>query len=754
MNLQFETNGRREESTIVLAEAHSRFERVAISRWAAQAHPDATVVGVADVDLDRVSLDTELVPARVVWLPPAHRGERRVAAADLLALTNPRKPRAGAQPRIARRSPDRVHVVEGESASVRQLRDRYQRSVDGGEPFESFVAMQASLSAERAERQLVGDRYKVPRLVVERIGSSARFRAGAAELAERLGRSEASVVREATDQLGTFVATQSRLMGDLFNEIFRRMHERAWTVSADVEALERLRELNKTHALVFLPSHRTYMDPRVLAAVLRENDFPPNHVLGGNNMAFWPIGAVGRRAGMVFIRRKFGDDPVYRFAMRSYLSHLVEKRFNLEWYIEGGRSRTGKLREPMYGLLAYVADAVEQTADADVMLVPTSIVYDQLPEVAAMAAESGGGTKKAETLGWLLRYARAQQTPSGSARVRFGEPFSLRAALAEAGTGRARLEKVAFRIMDGINAATPITATSLASFALLGADRRAFTRREIETILTPLLGYIEKRGLPGPDPALCRGRGLDDTLGELTCAGVLDRYDGGWEPVWEIRPGNHGVAAYYRNGAMHHFVNRAIVELALLAEADSPIQPAAAPDELLTAARDEALRIRDLLKFEFFFPPKQRFIAQLRDELNLLTHSPTELYGSPWPTSLLWANSSALVARRTLQPFFDAQLVVAEQLVALGSEWIDRDDFLKRSLGLGQQLSLQGKVHSPDSVSRELYTAALKLADNRGLLEADDPALRSGRRAEFVAEIEQMRARLARIAEIESGVAR
>ena len=742
------------QTAIVLAEARSRFERAAITRWAAQAHPGATVTDVADLDLDSASPDTQLVPARVVWLPPAREGERRVAAPDLLALTNPRKPRAGAQSRIARRSPDRVHVVEGEAASVRELQDRYERTVDPGEPFELFVAMQASLSAERAERQLIGDRYKVPRLVAEQIGSSARFRSGVADLAKQLDRPEALVLQEATDKLGTFVATQSRLMGDLFNEIFRRMHERAWTTAVDMETLEGLRELNKTHALVFLPSHRTYMDPFVLARALRDHDFPPNHVLGGNNMAFWPIGAIGRRAGKVFIRRKFGDDPVYRFAMRFYLSHLVEKRFNLEWYIEGGRSRTGKLRRPMYGLLSYVADAVEHRPEADVMIVPTSIVYDQLPEVAAMAAESGGGTKKPESLGWLLKYARAQQTLSGEARVRFGEPFSLRDVLAEAGTGRARLEKVAFRIMDGINAATPITATSLASFALLGADHRAFTRREIETILTPLLGYIEKRGLPGPDPALCRGRGLEDTLGELARAGVLSRYDGGWETVWEIRPGNHGVAAYYRNGAIHHLVNRAVIELALLAVTESPSHRTAASDELLTVARNEALRIRDLLKFEFFFPPKQRFIAELRDELSLLTYSPTELYGSPWPTSWLSANSGVLVARRTLQPFFDAQLVVAEQLLALGGEWMDRDEFVKRCLGLGRQLSLQGKVKSPDSVSHELYTAALKLAENRGLLESDDTARLPGRRAEFLAEVEQMRNRLARIAELENEVPR
>ena len=262
------------------------------------------------------------------------------------------------------------------------------------QPFESFVAVQASLSGERAELQLIGDRYKVPRLVAEQISSSARFRRNAAELAVSSDRPEAAVVREATDKLSSFVATQSVVMEDLFAGIARVMHERAWTVQVDLETLDTLRVLCKSKALIFLPAHRSYVDPLVLADVLREHDFPPNHVLGGNNLAFWPLGTIGRRSGMIFIRRKFGDDPVYKFAMRSYLAYLLEKRFNLEWYIEGGRSRTGKLRRPMLGLLAYVVDALDQVPEVDVMVVPTSIVYDQLAEIAAMAMESAGGRSR------------------------------------------------------------------------------------------------------------------------------------------------------------------------------------------------------------------------------------------------------------------------------------------------------------------------------------------------------------------------
>src|SRR5207247_46314 len=146
----------------------------------------------------------------------------------------------------------------------------------------------------------------------------------------------------AAGALQEMVVVQSRLAIDLFVGFMRPLHGRAWTVDVDVPGLEALRELNRKHALVFLPTHRSYADPLVLAQVLDGQDFPRNHMLGGDNMAFWPLGPLGRRAGVVFIRRSFRDDEVYKLAVREYLGYLVSKRFHLERYIQGGRSRTGQ----------------------------------------------------------------------------------------------------------------------------------------------------------------------------------------------------------------------------------------------------------------------------------------------------------------------------------------------------------------------------------------------------------------------------
>lgn len=722
---------------LILSSARTPTEQALVASWADSEHPGAPLLGFdAPALIEHVAGDPLIVPVRVTWLPRERDGERNVRIADLLALTNPRKPWSRLQPRIARREPDRARVVAGEPALASELRERFAAESGGGDEraFADFVRRQATLACERAERAVIGDRYKVPRLVAEQITASARFRAEVDQLAEGLGRPFEEVLAEAEHDLRELATVQSPLAVDLYRAVLSPMHARAWDVEVDVESLERLRELNRRHALVFLPCHRSYVDPLVLGDVLHHHDFPPNHLLGGNNMAFFPIGQLGRRAGVIFIRRDFGDDKVYKLAIRELLGYVVAKRFNIEWYIEGGRTRTGKLRPPRYGLLHYLVRAIDSERAEDVTLVPVSIVYEHMQEVEAIAREHGGATKCREGFTWFLDYIRRQSHKAGSARVTFGDAFSLRDALAQAGDGGARLEKVAFAVCDGINRATPVTGTSLVTFALLGVRERALTLDEVQAVTAPLLDYVESRGVPGPIAQLRTAEGVRSALDALVHVGVASRYDGGDEPVWSIPPGQYHSAAFYRNGAIHWLVNRAIVELACVRLGDVPRS-----EEALETAWEDALALRDLLKLEFFFADKPRFREELTAETALLGGEET----GPDPSQLL-AGAGVLVAQRALRSFFDAQLVVARRLVS-GDSASDRDEFVAGCLRHGRQLLLRSVVQTPDSVSKELYGGAFDLAANRGLTQAGGEQVVRARRA-FLAEVEEVVGRLDRIA--------
>jgi glycerol-3-phosphate O-acyltransferase len=726
---------------VLLAEMHSATERRLVGDWARVEHPGAPILRPDDPQLGtRLTPggDPEVIPVRVTWVPRERNGDRRARASDLLALTNPRRPWARRQERIARREPDRVHVVAGEGARVSDLRRRFQKQsgpVGTPQAFGEFVARQAMLACDRADRAIIGDRYKVPRLVAEQITSSASFREEIEALAEREGRPSEQVMSEATAALKELATVQSPLAIDAFRWLLSPMHSRAYEVEVDTAGLEQLRELNRSHALVFLPTHRSYTDPLILAQVLHDNDFPRNHLLGGNNLAFWPIGPLGKRAGLVFIRRSFGDDPVYKLAVREFFGYLVAKRFNVEWYIEGGRTRTGKLRPPKYGLLHYLATAIDRGRADDVMLVPVSINYSRLHEVATMAEEQGGKSKSAEGLGWLAGYMRAQRGRVGKVRIDFGEAISLKGALEEGAESGARLEKVAFRICDGINRVTPVMPASLLTLALLGTPRRALTLQQVERILAPLIDYVSEREIPGEVEQLRTPASLRGALDELVAAGVVSRYDGGYEPVFSIAPGSAVAAAFYRNGVLHHFVNRAIVELALLYAAKQGEADGAA---LVESAWEQSLRVRDLLKFEFFFAEKELFREELARELERIDPRWREHTRSPSEAGDLLRASRVLVANRALRSFLDAQLVVAERLAARNpQEELDRPAFLRECLGVGRQMLLQGRLHSAESVSQELFGSALALVANRDLVDPGREELQSRREA-FASEVREV----------------
>lgn len=729
-----------EPKTLVVADVNSTTERGLIRRWAAKTHPGAPVVEVTNLTDDHIRQDVAVQPVRVTWLPKERASGNPLSPSELLLLAQPRRPWRPWQQILSLVRPDAAKVTVAEPATAAELRgrftDRYQRPDQTGadqKGLGTFVGRQAIMALDRAERGTLGTRYKVPRLIAEQIMDKPGFQADLENLAVKLDRDTEAVTDDAGDALEELVAVQSPLALELFRSILRPMHAKAWDVDADSGAFDRLRELNRSHSLVFLPSHRSYVDPLILGDVLLDHDMPPNHTLGGDNLSFWPFGTLGRRAGIVFIRRSFGGDEVYKQVVRHYLAHLMAKRFNLEWFMEGGRTRTGKLRQPRYGILTYLVDALDLEPGADPVLVPVSLVYEQLHEVSEMAAEEQGGAKQTEGLAWTLRYLRSQREHLGRVAVRFGDPLPLRQALVQAGGGPSQLQKVAFRVAARINEVTPATATSLVTLVLLGERDRALTPQQILRRIRPLLDYLDAKGVERPRDDLRDQTGLHATLTRLADAGVVEVYDQGTTPVWSVRPGRHHTAAFYRNGALHHLLIRAIVELTLLHVATLPDE-----EDHLAAAWREALRIRDLLKFEFYFAPKPTYRTQLQSEALLIATS--------WETSDLISGQARrllqrvtdgpdadpsqagadvpvttgpLVAHHVLRSFLDAQLVATEVLVALGDgRSITAEQLVADCLALGKQMVRQRRIHGVESVSRELFTGCAGLADNRELLHA------------------------------------
>jgi glycerol-3-phosphate O-acyltransferase len=707
-------------------------ERAEVDRRLSESGRRGELVDAGDANLASLlashGRDPVITPVTLAWLPPERGGVRRGSVVDLLTLANPRRPRVRRQRRILSTDPARSRLVVGAPAPLSELRERFA-AVSGGNgdvQFGAFIARQGQLALEREELTFTGRRYKVPRLVAEEISQSARFRAAVEGLARTLDEPVAKVMKLATSALDEMVASHGRLAVDVWDQ-FTGWMARAYELDVDEHGIAPVRELDREHALVFLPSHRSYLDPMVLRHALARHGFPPNHTLGGVNVAVWPIGPIARRSGLIFIKRSFRDAPVHKAVLREYIAYLLRKRFNLEWYIEGGRSRTGKLRPPRYGLLAYVVDAFKSTPDREVHLVPVSIVYDQLPEIGKMAAEDRGLPKTPESFSWLVAYARSQGRQLGRAHVRFGEPLALGRTLTEDDS----VPKVAFEVCHRVNRVTPITPMSIVALSLLGAEGRGLTMDEGRAIGRPIIDYLGRRGLPTTgDVSIGDIDPFQDALGALIREGVVKEYPGGSEPVYAINTEKHQEAAFYRNASIHFFLNRAIVELALLRAAE-----VGAPDPEEAVWR-EALRLRDLLKFEFFFARKREYADEMRAEATLMEPGWESRTIPAEELEAVLMAQPMLLAPRVLRPFVEAYLVVAEQLAESDpSEPIEEKTLIAECIAVGQQKLVRGRIAAAESISAELFGGALRLVSNRGLTDSES------RRA-FADEVRQVDRRI------------
>jgi glycerol-3-phosphate O-acyltransferase len=752
---------------IFLLDVASGFEETLLRRWIVETNPDPSnsegrveILKIPCSRRPRGGIDPRLeatlaagddplfAPLRVAWFPAVRDGRRTARWSDLLKLGDPRDPSRLRARWVHAFTADRWRVVAGEPALASELKARWrspdQAASGATQGLADFVSRQAALALERGERRLRGARYKVPRFVREEVLSRPALRGELARLAGQLGQDEARVSRDAARYLKEIAASHSPFVIDLVVQLWRQLTQRGYDelIRFDPAAVERVRILSQQHPVVFLPSHKSNLDHPALQLLLHEHGLPPNHTAGGINMNFFPVGPLVRRSGTFFIRRSFKDLPVYKTVLRHYIDYLIEKRFPLEWYIEGGRSRSGKLRPPRFGMLAYVVDAYLRGRSDDVYLIPVAIGYDQISDLGDYASEQSGGTKETEGFAWLLRIIRRLGRSYGRIFVDFGEPLSLAASLGPANPAadpdpdeqNLAVQKLAFECCVRINRATPITPISLVCLALLGRGDRALSAEETVVGLANLVDYVERRKLATTEPLDLRSaKGVKIILEALTESGLLVRFDSGPETVYRIAEDQYLSAAYYRNAVIHYFVSGAIAELALVSAGEL------AEGDRLARFWQEAMALRDLLKFEFFFEDKQTFRQELGREMALHQGA-----GGDWEAHLSRGAEATLEflqqirplsAHRILRPFLEAYRVVADALCRADPQAIVVEEaFLEDCLLLGTQYALQQHVKRKESVSKVLFATALKLADNRGLLEAGAQGLEA-RRKEFAEEI-------------------
>ncbi|KJX75240.1 glycerol-3-phosphate 1-O-acyltransferase [Mycobacterium lepromatosis] len=679
--------------------------------------------------------DRSVVPVRVFWVPSAERS-KVAKVAGLLLGRDPYHPNRRQQRRILRTDARRALVIAGESAKVSELR-QYWRDTTVGEhrrDFAQFVIRRAILAMERAESRILGPQYRSPRLVKPEILASTRFRAG-------LEKISGATVEEAGKMLDELATGWSRASIDLVS-VLGRLLSRGFEPEIDYDEYQVavMRAALEAHPAVLLFSHRSYIDGAVVPVAMQENRLPPVHVFAGINLSFGLMGPLLRRSGVIFIRRNIGDNPLYKYVLREYVGYIVEQRFNLSWSIEGTRSRTGKMLPPKLGLLAYVADAYLDGRSEDILLQPVSISFDQLHETAEYAAYARGGEKTPEGAAWLYNFIKAQgERNYGKIYVRFPEAVSMRqylgaphgALVQDQDAKRLALQKMSFEVAWRILCATPVTATALVSALLLTTRGVALTLDQLHHTLQESLDYLERKQTPVSTSALrLRSReGVRAAVDALSSGHPITRVDSGREPVWYIAPGNEHAAAFYRNSVIHAFLETSIVELALA-------HARHVEGDRMTVFWAQAMRLRDLLKFDFYFADSAAFRANIAEEIAWQQNWEARVSGDGDDIDAMLLTKRPLISDAMLRVFFEAYDIVADVLRDAPAD-IGQKELTELALGVGRQYVAQGRVRSSESVSTLLFATAYQVVVDQNLI-APAPDL-AERRMVFRRELRDIR---------------
>ena len=699
--------------------------------------PAENLLGVLDLPDD-----TLLVPLRIVWLKGLDVKSTKPRFRDLL-FGNPRHPGPMKARRILKTHPRRAKCISGAPATLGELRLRLERRL-GAQPdrnqLADFLASQASIALDIAERRLRGTRYKVPRHVAENLRSSRAFITAVADLAKQTGRPVSDLQSEADEIFTELISVPKPFWLDVSYLLNRFISTQGYDneIAVDQASLQRVRQISKQHPTAFLCTHKTHVDFPALNKVLFDHDFPALHTMGGVNMAFTGIGFLARRAGVIFIRRSFHDNALYKLILQQYIAYLMDKNFPLSWAFEGTRSRVGKLMPPKYGILKYVIEAAHANDQRKLHIIPVAMNYDLISDVRDYAREQSGVKKRPESLSWFVGYLKSLRRPMGKIYMNFGEPVVLEDI--PSGEEPLTLSKLAFQVGVEANRVTPVTLASLATMVLLGSAPRALTRDELTRQIARLVFWAEARDVKITRHFKIENEAELNTLAQMLIDyRLVTRYDDGPEDVYAIAPRQQAVASYYRNTTIHHFVTKAIAELALAGVSADDANPA-------ETFWKEVVRLRDLFKFEFFYAHKEEFQSDVSRELR---H-----YEADWESKLerdadfarrLLRNFRPLVAHATLTQFVEAYYVVADVAAVTPHDVaLDASDCLRRCFSYGRQAYRQRRISSEASIGKLLFQNGYKWIENRGLAKAGGPEL-ADRRVQTSQGLRELTLRLHRI---------
>ena len=520
----------------------------------------------------------------------------------------------------------KIIVQAGEPMDLARFREHYADELPARQARILRVALRRYLYREQSIVR--GPKARSHRWMRRLVLSSSPVRDAMAEEIRETGVSEARVRRRVDRTFDRIAARMTHRWVQLAawgtTLLWNRIYSGVDIRDAD---MDKIRQAQRRGGLVLLPCHRSHLDYLLVSSIMYQHDLALPHIAAGINLSFWPAGPIFRHLGAFFVKRSFKGDRIFPVVFAQYLKQLLREGFPIEFFMEGGRSRTGKLLSPKLGMLGMTVDAMTavRRPDFDLTLLPINISYEQLAEENVYARELAGEKKKSESFGDVIKARRVLRNRYGRVYLRVGEPLQLRELMGQLNKPWDELDRgrrgewlryVGERVLHQINSEALVLPSALVALALLAHHRRGVRRSTVFERCERLLAFLEDSGAKLSASMAWPGHAVEEALKRFVEGRKIECFEDEEGPVYRLAEQSRVTLEYYKNSLLHFFVAASMLALVLRrqlreqgiprgerAEAGLPVDIAAAEVPFRTLAW--------ILRHEFVFDPDTTVASML-----------------------------------------------------------------------------------------------------------------------------------------------
>lgn len=696
--------------------------------------------------LDNPELKINLVPVTILWgrAPDKEESLFRLLMAD--EWESPSKAKQLFNIGVMGRD---TFIHFSQAKDLQTLIAQTQASGEDGMTIAIAQRLQGYLDKQRTS--IVGPDLSDKRNVAGEILSSPKVVKVIEEQAATSGKSIAAVKAEAQGYLGEITSNYSHSVVRFFDHFLTWLWTRLYD-GVQVRHFERVRTLAPDYQVVYVPCHRSHVDYLLLSYVIYKRGLRIPHVAAGKNLNIPILGELLRSGGAFFMRRSFKGNTLYSTVFKEYVHSLMQRQAPIEYFIEGGRSRTGRLLPPKLGMLAMTVNSHLRKPAKPVVFIPAYISYERIMEGATYVGELKGKPKESENLLGLLKTARKIERIFGTVHLSFGSPLYLTDFMekfqvnacddSDENTKKvhAMVQNLGVKVMQNINKAAVVNPVSLLALALLSTPNAALDEAQcLEQIrlyqhIAQALPYDDDTHVTDMTPRQILNYGVKLKLIERTPHILGD--------MIRVADKQVPLLSYFKNNILHVFIIASL--LAALVQRNGRIshQKLDGITELLYPFLQSELFLKISLKNII---EKVHQVLKLLIEQEVIVELGQGIVGSPEGNSQAYQKLIVLAspAQQSLERYFMALTLLSKQ----GSDRLTTEQVVTLCHVVGQRVSVLHADDLPDMFDKALFTSFIDTLVRMGyisintetnLLSFDERIDRIAEFAKFVLQPDMM----------------